>query len=67
MRGLRKILSRSTVNHVESKNIFQILLLYLFSAVSMELMCFFLFVITELFNNLCCSLDTRNKTDLCLA
>lgn len=67
MRRLRKILSRSTVNQAESKNVFQILLLYLFIAVSMELFFFFLlFVITELFNHFCCSLNTWNTKNLCL-
>lgn len=41
MRGLRKMLTLSTVNQVESKNIIQILLFYLFSIASMELLCFF--------------------------
>lgn len=58
MRGLRKRLTLSTVNQVESKNIIQILLFYLFSTASMELLCFFLFLTIDIFNHLCCSLDT---------
>lgn len=65
MRSLRKI--RSRISESESKNVFQILLLYWFRAVNMELKCFFLFVIPEIFNHLCCSLDTKYRRNLCLA
>lgn len=69
MRGLRKMLAISIimVNQVEGTNIIQIFLFHLFSTASMIYLCFFLFAIIEIFNNLCCSLGTRNKRNLFLS
>lgn len=64
MRRLRKILSRSTVNQAESKNIFQILLLYLFIAVSMELFFFCVLSLSSLIISV--ALWTLGTQEICL-
>lgn len=64
MRGLRKMLTISTVNQVEGKNIIQILLV---QYCKYGTFMFFSGFIIEIFNHLCCSLDTRNTRNLFLS
>lgn len=58
------MLTISTVNQVEGKNIIQILLV---QYCKYGTFMFFSGFIIEIFNHLCCSLDTRNTRNLFLS